>query len=445
MTKRVHMTEGRQISHRNSKHRFGSRGTEQSATHWMAPNQSIEPLKRITANPIGPRCTQLRMPNLQSAQNLSQMALVMRLGNRQSQEAFLRLRPAEGQAQEVSPSPEETEVALKAYEEAYVDFNKAFTEVVLNRTDWSIESSEDAIKVLRLWGISIESIREELIPRQAGISKGTSGQVAAAEYVDLEQASLAELDENGKACLDEVLTCIRKEPFWDEFLKGSEVHVFPDLPPDADLVAFVKPGTRKDNGQEKQVFEIHLKYTVLNKKETTRALKALVHELSHARFRSGFGESFGPSLSNLASLLADVDEIAELRKGAKEPNKVRDKHIRAISSILRSQMGVRSIDEIFALLQELMCPRPITPADPFSDEWSASQVLDTVEEEIARLRRLPISEADVQRVLDCTEKWVEIFYNMRISRMPEELRGIHQRAKENAIKMLENARMRPGF
>ena len=297
-------------------------------------------------------------------------------------------------------------------------------------------SAAEALRVVNLWGLSIDDIvghlprlGKSLSTRALGVSEGGTLKQQSDQLV-------ASMNNLGKETFRAMLVRVRAEPFWRDWLDNHAIFIFPDLSGKNLYSGY----TQRSSDRWDPAFIIHINKDTLEAGQTDAVVATLVHELSHTTFEPSITErALKPFLQQLASLLADHPDVRALRTNATDQNEAREDQVRQIRQILYEQTAYAE-EEIFVHLQQL------THQPPIKTKGGTIQphiyILAIVEDYINRLKNIRMAERTLFGILDSLERRVRLLYDRRIRFLPKRSRErrLMELSKNQAVNILKLAR-----
>ncbi|MCK5720938.1 MAG: hypothetical protein KAI84_00230 [Gammaproteobacteria bacterium] len=296
-------------------------------------------------------------------------------------------------------------------------------------------NAAEALRVIQLWGLSINDIVQQ-IPR---LGRSLSTRVRGTRQVaTLEQQSeqlVAAMNEQGRRTFNAMLRTVRAEPFWRNWLDNHSIFIFPDLSGENRYTGYTYQSTDRWNPG----FVIHISKDNLEAGQLDAAVVSLIHELSHTTVEATTERALRPFLRQLALLLADHRDVRALRTGASNALEARETHVNRIRQILYERTAYAE-EEIFVHLQQLTHQPPVRTSE--GTIRPSDYILARVEGFVKQLRRIQLPERTLLGVLDSIERRVRFLYDRRIRglRRNSRERRLMELSKRQALAILELAR-----
>lgn len=273
-------------------------------------------------------------------------------------------------------------------------------------------NATEALEVIQLWGLTINSVVQQLPVLGQSLSTRVQGTRQAATMQQRSQQLVAAMNQQGRQTYGAMLTAVRSEPFWRNHLDNNSIFIFPDLSGANRYAGY----TQRSNDRWNPGFIIHISKDTLEAGQTDAAVASLIHELSHTTFEGTIGRAMQPFVRRLAALLADHPSVVALRAGASNASDARDTHIRRIRQILYERTGYAEA-EIFVHLQQLTHQPPaVVGANTIPPHIF---LLNVVRHYIEQVTRIRLPRRTLIGTLDMIARRVELLYDRRIAAIPQ--------------------------
>jgi hypothetical protein len=278
-------------------------------------------------------------------------------------------------------------------------------------------TSEEALKVVGLWGITIDTLTKSLPDLTKSLAGQVTGQQAPSSMAQQQKSLIAALTPKGQKTYADMLAKVRSEPFWQEHLDTQEIYIFADLTGTNRYAGYTQRGTGQSaQGLTTPAFIIHISKDRLDAGQLEESVATLIHELSHTLHETNVTTRSLKSFTNkLSDLLADHPKVLALRQGAADPDGARQTHVRRISQIIYERTGYAEA-EIFVHLQQLTHQPAVTvggkkvPGSRF--------ILAEVEAYVAQLKGIGLPPRMLAGIFRSLAARVELLYDRRIAAAP---------------------------
>jgi uncharacterized protein DUF4157 len=278
-------------------------------------------------------------------------------------------------------------------------------------------TSDEALKVVELWGITIDTLTKGLPDLTKSLAGQVSGQHASSSVAQQQQSLVAALTSKGQKTYTDMLAKVRSEPFWQQYLDTQEIFIFPDLTGTNRYAGYTQRGSGKTaEGLTAPVFIIHISKDRLDGGQLEESVATLIHELSHTLHETNVTtRSLKSFTTKLSDLLADHPKVVALRQGAADPDEARQTHVRRISQMLFERTGYAEA-EIFVHLQQLTHQPDVKVS---GKKVSGSRfILAEVEAYVAQLKGIGLPPRLLAGILRSLSVRVELLYDRRIAAAP---------------------------
>lgn len=296
-----------------------------------------------------------------------------------------------------------------------------------------------ALKIIKLWGLSITDLVKQLPQLGAALSTQIKGSNATTTLEQKADQLTAAMSKRGQETFKAALDTIRSEPFWRNWLDNHVVIFLPDLTGQNRYSGY----TQRSDDRWNPGFIIHISKDALEAGETKAVVATLIHELSHTTYEGSVEKAIRPFLRQIASLLADHPDVSALRAKAKDKNEARETHSKRIAQILYEKTAYAE-GEIFVHLHQLTSQPPVTTGGVTisADRFILARVAGFVEQ----LKQIHLPQRMLLGVLDSLARRVQLLYDSRIAPMPQgsRARRLMELSKAQAATILELARSETG-
>lgn len=320
---------------------------------------------------------------------------------------------------------EEFEAERKHFEESQESYFGEIGEIIkqhlLKSAGFSpgqpLSTPEDALKVVQIWGITIETLTRQLPQVIQSLSGQVQGKQTDEKVEQQQQDLIAALTPAGQKAYQGMIQTVRSEPFWRQHLDTNQIYIFPDLTGRNRYGGYLQKGTyQTDEGLTRTTYVIHISKDRLNNGEVQESAATLIHELSHTLGEPNVTErSLKPLTGKLAELLVDHPQIVAMRRSASNPEEARQLHLRRINQILFEYTGYAE-GEIFVHLQQLTHQPPVRVQG--ETEQPHIYILNVVTGYIDRLKRIRMPPHLLAGILRSLRRRVEQLYKRRIAATP---------------------------
>ncbi len=296
-------------------------------------------------------------------------------------------------------------------------------------------NADEALRVIQLWGLSIDALVQRLPQLGRSLSTRVHGSTENTTLAQHSQQLIAAMNRQGRQTFNAMLSAVRAEPFWANWLDHHSIFIFPDLSGANRYGGY----TQRSDDRWNPAFIIHISKDTLEAGQTAAATATLIHELSHTTTESTTSRAMQPFLQRLALLLADHRKVKALRTGASNAQEARTIHMNRIRQILYERTAYAE-EEIFVHLQQL------THQPSVSTTGGTIQphryILARVEAYVAQLRRIRLPERTLRGILDSLGRRVGLLYDRRIRALPRNSRErrLMELSKDQALLILRIAR-----
>lgn len=421
-----------------------------------APTTSARPVPQLDYTP-----EQTDWPLLGSAQSKGQilhmqslvgnqavMRLLARNADTPNQTAFTPLPqvqlkpPATPTKEDVAEYEEMRKRFGEAQKEYFAEVGKVIEEQVFSKAGFKAgekpKTTDEALKVVALWGLSIDKLKTQLPEIGASLAGAVTSQQTD-QGLDTQQQQLIDaLTPDGQSAYKQMMQTVKAEAFWQKYLEKQTVYVFPDLSGNKRYAGYMQKG--KNTETQQPVYIIHVSKDMLNAGKVQEVAASLVHELSHTAYEPGvLRQSMDSMNEGLAELIADHPDIQKLRSKATDPDDARAQHVRKLKQLFYEATGYAE-GEIFVHLQQLThMPSEIDVTG--GKARSSEYIIAIVEAYIKQIKRIGLSPQMQKGILNSIKERTKALYDRRIAAAPKNSkeRKLLEINKDMALSILELA------